>query len=334
MSGANWWPAGSATGRGPLPGTAIDEALRAIVGELPELPFVPELAARGVGADPVGRTVALLVDLHGEVVPSGWRISRRPGMDDRRANDFRNWDLDAIGEHVAAAPWLKIHLLGPWSLAARLELPSGNLAVGDPGAVEDLTASLTEGLTQHLAELGRRLPGVQVAVQLDEPDLGAVLEGTIPTASGYGTLRHVPQDIVRTTLGRFVGALGDRPVIAAGVPAGAQRELLRSNGFGGLVIPSTDLTGKSSALLDAVGEAVQNGIRLLVELPADARAPEVGKALLEGWRRIGYPVAEIAGALTPTASALPAESTSTAVQAMKIARQIGRALLEPPDSWL
>ncbi|WP_029137821.1 uroporphyrinogen decarboxylase/cobalamine-independent methonine synthase family protein [Nakamurella lactea] len=334
MSDTTSWPAGSATGLGPLPGTDIGEAVRAVVGELPELPFVPALPARGVGADPVGRTIALLVDIFGEVVPSGWRISRRPGMDDRRAKDFRQWDLDAVGEHARAAERLKIHLLGPWTLAARLELPSGNLAVGDPGAVADLAGSLSEGLTQHLAELGRRLPGVEIAVQLEEPDLGAVLDGPIPTASGFGTLRHVPVDTVRTALADFVAALGERPVIAAGVPAGPLWELLRAAGFGALTGAMADITGRSSALLDAVGQVVQDGIRLQIELPPDAKTSTVGPALLAGWRQIGYPIEDVAGAITPTAAGGQADTIATAVQRMKVARDLGRALLEPPDSWL
>ena len=76
---AAWvWPAVAATGLGPMPGSEIAEAARIVAGELPELPFLPELPDRGVGADRAGRTIALLVDIWADVVPSGWRISRRP----------------------------------------------------------------------------------------------------------------------------------------------------------------------------------------------------------------------------------------------------------------
>ena len=97
------WHVGAATGIGSLPGTSPDEAARMIAGELPELPYLAELPDRGVGADMVGRTIGLLVDIFGEVVPSGWRVARRPGRDTRRANDFLEWDLDAATEHYAGA---------------------------------------------------------------------------------------------------------------------------------------------------------------------------------------------------------------------------------------
>ena len=68
------WPVGSATGVGSMPGTDVREAMRVVLGELPDLPHLPELPGRGVGADLTGRTVGLLLDLHAEVQPSGWRF--------------------------------------------------------------------------------------------------------------------------------------------------------------------------------------------------------------------------------------------------------------------
>src|SRR5438445_13598602 len=73
-------PLGSAVGS--LPGRDMAEAVRLVMGELgerPGLPFLPELPARGVGADMIGRGAGLLVDLFAEVQPSGWRIADRPG---------------------------------------------------------------------------------------------------------------------------------------------------------------------------------------------------------------------------------------------------------------
>ena len=43
----------------------------------------------------------------------------------------------------------KVQLCGPWTLAATLELPRTlNVAIADPGAVADLTASLAEGAVE------------------------------------------------------------------------------------------------------------------------------------------------------------------------------------------
>ncbi len=73
------WAPGAVTGIGSLPGTDPAEAAALVLGELPDLPHLPELPARGPGADMVGRGAALLVDLPVELVPSGWRLTARPG---------------------------------------------------------------------------------------------------------------------------------------------------------------------------------------------------------------------------------------------------------------
>src|SRR5690349_12471685 len=75
------WNLTAATGVGSLPGSSPAEAAAMVAGELPALPHIVELPDRGVGADMVGRAVGMLVDIYGEVVPSGWRVSRRPGRD-------------------------------------------------------------------------------------------------------------------------------------------------------------------------------------------------------------------------------------------------------------
>ncbi len=79
-----------------MPGTDALEAARTVVGELPELPYLPELPGRGAGAGLIGRTAALLVDLAVELVPSGYRVTARPGRDHRRAVDLLRGDLDAL----------------------------------------------------------------------------------------------------------------------------------------------------------------------------------------------------------------------------------------------
>src|SRR2546423_15485788 len=80
------WDAGTATGLGPFPGIDPLEATRIAFSELlpPRgLPFLPELPARGVGADAVGRTAGLLAGLHVEVGTGVWRVVAPP----RRGED-------------------------------------------------------------------------------------------------------------------------------------------------------------------------------------------------------------------------------------------------------
>ena len=116
-----------------------------VFGEVPGLPYLPELPARGVGADMVGRTAALLVELPVEVQPSGWRMSGRPGRDHHRAVDHLRRDLDALEEigHDYTGP-LKLQACGPWTLAASIELRHGDKMLSDPGAVRDLIGSLAQ----------------------------------------------------------------------------------------------------------------------------------------------------------------------------------------------
>ena len=71
------WPEGIGTGVGSLPGTDPREASALVTGETPEFPALPELPGRGVGADLIGRTAGLLVDLAVEVVPTAWRVTAR-----------------------------------------------------------------------------------------------------------------------------------------------------------------------------------------------------------------------------------------------------------------
>ena len=69
------WPPGAATGVGSLPGTDVSEAMKTVLGELPDLPYLPELPARGPGADMIGRTAGLLVGLPVEVYAGRWRTT-------------------------------------------------------------------------------------------------------------------------------------------------------------------------------------------------------------------------------------------------------------------
>ena len=169
-------PWGPATGVGSLPGTDPAEAVRLVTGELPDFAHLPELPARGAGADLVGRSAGLLVDLAVDLTPAGWRLVPRPGRDLRRAAEFLARDLDAL--HDVAGDWtgpFKVQSAGPWTLAASLERTRGDRAVVDPGARRDLAQSLAEGLRRHAAEVAARLPGATVVAQVDEPSLPAVL---------------------------------------------------------------------------------------------------------------------------------------------------------------
>src|SRR3954454_4734566 len=141
---------GPASGVGSLPGTDPAEAMRLVFGELPDFAHLPELPGRGAGADMIGRSAALLVDLAVDLTPAGWRLVPRSGIDQRRAREFLERDLDALTD--VADGWtapLKVQAAGPWTLASSLERTRGERAVLAPGARRDLAQSRGEGVAAH-----------------------------------------------------------------------------------------------------------------------------------------------------------------------------------------
>jgi methionine synthase II (cobalamin-independent) len=321
------WPPASATGVGSMPGTDPNETARLVFGELPDLPFLPELPARGAGADSIGRTATLLIDLPTEIQPSGWRFTSRPGRDLRRAADYLAYDLDALAARAAGYTGpLKMQCAGPLTLAACVELRTGHRAVSDAGAVADIAASLAEGVRAHLAAVAAAVPGARPVLQLDEPSLPAVLAGTVPTASGFGTIRAVDaqtaRERLRTVLG--VGADGGRVVhcCADDVPVGLLGEA-------GADAVSFDLD--RSVEVEALGEAVEAGTSLwLGAQPTSGEWPSYGQIrdrVTALWTVLGFPLGQLAAqaVLTP-ACGLAGASADFALAALRAVRETGRAL--------
>lgn len=338
------WPAAAATGLGPMPGQDIVETMRAVVGEVPELPFLASLPDRGVGADPAGRTIGMLVDIWADVVPSGWRVSRRPSRDVRRGQDLLDRDLDALEELAAAADTVKLQVLGPWTLGALLETSSGNRMLTDPGAMADLIASLAEGLSTHLADVGRRLPRAAVVLQYDEPLLNAVLDGSLRTASGLTTVRAVDVAVVRDGLRDVLAAAAGT---LTAVDPGRRRppmDLLAQAGFDAVRIDFTAL-GRTAAELDPVGEALSRGTVLLAGVvptvtPEPVRGADSGpvplaeraRPITEPLRALGFSATTLATQIVPTpAGPLTGVSTEAAVSALRAGREIARLLAEGAD---
>ncbi|MDS1272016.1 methionine synthase [Lipingzhangella sp. LS1_29] len=262
------WPRASVTGVGSLPGTEPDEAARTVSGELPEFVHLAELPDRGPGADLVGRAAATLVDFPVEVQPSGWRVADRPGRDLWRARSLLSADLDAAEEHTQGytGPF-KLQLAGPWTLAATLELRTGQPLLADSGAVRDLSCAHAEGLAAHLAEIQRRIPGGHLVVQLDEPALTAVRDGRVPTASGYGRIAAPDPTTLQEHLREACAVIetaGAVPVVhccAENPPI----ELLRRSGARAVGLDATLLEEEHDEPLAA---AVEAGIALFLGLAA------------------------------------------------------------------
>lgn len=294
------WPAGSATGVGSMPGTDPRAACAVVMGELPDFPFLPELPDRGVGADLVGRTAALLVDLPVETTAGGWKLAAHPGRDQRRAVGSLSYDLDAVQEAADGySGALKISVCGPLTLAARIELSrSQNPALADQGALADLTASLAEGVAAHVRQVRERVPGATVVLQLDEPMMPEVLAGRVRTASGLNYVRALDEIAASGTLRAVLEAAGAFTVVhccAAGFP------FLFIKAAGARAV-SFDLSLLDRRDIDTVAELAESGLGLLVgALPtvwdaaaAPRPARDTAQAVVTLWRRMSLDPRQLA----------------------------------------
>ncbi len=344
------WQPGIATGIGSLPGTDPMEAARTIVTELGDFPHLAELPQRGPGADMIGRTAAILIDIPIETTPRGWRLTpERPGRDLSRAKSMLAHDLDALEEVLDGyTGLLKLQVAGPWTLAATLEQPhSLKPALADPGAVADITASLAEGVAAHVAEAAKRVPGARIIVQLDEPALPNVIEGSIPTPSGLSTVRAVDEEVIRERLRTVLTAARKYTVVhccGGDVPFGIIR------GCGANAV-SFDLSQVRTGNWDALAEATEAGLGLLVGAASSTPDTErtafsrpsarpvgpptgpvprvtpatVARSVADAWRTMGLPPRACAPqvVITPAcglAGASPEGARATARRAREAAR--------------
>lgn len=270
-----------ATGLGSMPGTDFAETLRTVLGELPDLPHVPELPTRGAHAGMVGRSLAVVAGLGADLAPDGWRLtgSEASGIDRRRARSLLAQDLDTLEEQTQGFTGpLKLQVTGPWTLAATVEKPRGDRVLSDHGARRELAAALAEGVRDHLADVRRRVPGAQLVLQLDEPALPAVLNARVPTASGLHRHRSVDLPEASALLGtvlaaaREAGATSVAHCCTADAPVG----LLTGAGADGV---SVDLGVLDVASYDVLAELLEAGRPVLLGVvPGTDPEPWPGEA--------------------------------------------------------
>ncbi|MER6393247.1 methionine synthase [Streptomyces sp. NPDC001523] len=319
----------NATGVGSLPGGDAREAAKTVTGSFGEFPHLAELPARGPGADMIGRSLGLLVDMYAHVEPSGWRISDRPGRDSKRARSWLGEDLDALEEFTQGYTGkLKIQAVGPWTLATALELHGGEAVLQDAGACRDLAGSLAEGLREHLADVRKRIPGAEVVLQFDEPSLTSVLLGRVRSASGYRTYRAVDRQVVEGTL-RELFAVHDGEVVVHSCAPEVPFGLLRRAGATGLSFDFSLLTERED---DAIGEAVEDGAKLFVGVVPGTDAPlsDPGGSVMgvrKLWRRLGLAPGTLAESVVVTpscglAGASPAYARAVQAHCVRAARSL------------
>jgi hypothetical protein len=318
-----------------MPGGDAREAVKTATGTFEDFPFLPELPARGPGADMIGRTAGMLVELYARVEPSGWRLGDRPGRDTKRARSWLREDLDALEEFTQEyAGQLKVQVVGPWTLAANLELRGGEAALSDPGACRDLAASLAEGLRLHLAEVQRRVPGAQLVLQLDEPSLTAVLRGQVKTASGYRTHRAPDRQVVEATLRDLVAVHAGGPVVVHSCAPDVPFALLRRAGAAAVSFDFSLLTERDD---EVIGEAVEGGTRLFTGVVPSAEGPLSDPAgsvmgVRTLWRRLGLSPGLLTEAVTLTpACGLAGASPGYARAALAHCARAARSLADNPE---
>ncbi|APT82871.1 hypothetical protein [Corynebacterium ammoniagenes] len=271
----------TAYGLGPVPGTDIALAADIIAGETGDSRHLPQLPARGLGSDLIGRTAGLLEAVTVDRGPRGWRLTNRPQLATRAMWDRMERDLDILEELWSdGVDTLKIQVVGPWSLAASLELANGHRAITDPGALRDLTAALHAGIDEHVEDVKKRF-GSNVIVQLDEPLYADVLAGLRGTTS-FDPVRPVPSEVGADGIEQFSADLlnftGQQP-----------------NWEAARAVKTTII---DAALLgtdqDGIGEHIEEGYRLafavnpFAESGAIKDPRQVSINLAKAWDRIGH----------------------------------------------
>ncbi|MEP7022999.1 MAG: methionine synthase [Actinomycetota bacterium] len=320
-----------------MPGTDPAAACAVVLDQLPGFPHLPELPARGPGADLIGRTAAMLVGLFVEITTAGWRFAPVPGRDHRRATSMLARDLDELEQ--AAEGWdgpLKVQACGPWTMAASIELSRRqDPSLSDPGAIADLTASLAEGLAAHVAEVRKRLPAATVLVQLDEPSLPTVLAGGVPSASGLNRVREIDAAAASSGLQAVLTAAGGFGIVHCCAPD-VPFQVINGAGAGAV---SFDLSLLRREEEDNLAEAAEAGLGMLagatgiaVERTAGRRPPaprDVAARVIDLAHRMGLPSSTLAAQVVITPSCgLAGASPAGAREVLARCREAARILPE------
>lgn len=330
----------TASGIGSWPGTDVRQAVTAVRDLLSEdgLPYLPELPARGPGADIIGRGAGMLADLAVDLQPMGWRFVDRPGHDSHRTSGLLREDLDELAEAFDGYEGdLKVQIAGPWTLASSIWLHRGERSVVDAGATRDVIASLAQGLRVHLGEVAQLVPKANLVVQIDEPGLPAVLAGRLPTASGFGRIRAVDPTTAAEGLRDVVAAAGDRYTVVHCCAPDVPLVLLRDTGVKAVSVDIALLTAQGWESLAATVEAgvdLWAGVIRTDGAAVGARAgvSDVIGPLVQAWRRVGLPRPDLSTVSLTPACGLAGLTPEGARSVQRLAVDAALALTETAGS--
>jgi methionine synthase II (cobalamin-independent) len=331
-------PTGIGTGVGSMPGTDPRAAAAVVNGEL-DLAHLVELPGRGAGSDLIGRMAAILVDLPMDTATWGYRLAQRESQLTRRARDYLKEDLDVAEELWETAGFVgtgrayKVQVAGPFTTSASVELPNGHRVLKDPGAVRDIVASTAEGIREHVGEVTRRL-GAQVVVQIDEPMIGRVIDGTVTPLTRFDTIRAIPAVAVARALTELIGHV-DAPVVLhdCSRPRWDLLEHLRGVAY------SIDVTAPGDADLDGIGMLIDRGDVLVAgrvpstapKQPVNAETVATGLAALTDRIGLNRKVLSESVIVTPPCG-MAGAADSWARKALAVVAEAGQLLAGDPTA--
>ncbi|GAA2244578.1 methionine synthase [Rarobacter faecitabidus] len=292
------------TGLGLVPGAdpleaqlaVLDELTHAAAGQGIGLPFEVQLArSADDSVAAVARACAMLDQVFAERGPHGWKLADRPGLD---LMSERRW-LDSQDEAVQIAlsgydGGLSVSGLGPITLAARVYLARGDLAVSDPGAIKEIAHAYAEGLATHVARLREHVPGAgPIEVQLDEPLLGAAMAGVLPNFSGMARIRRLSRDVTDQILHIVTDRLSEPVTVHLGESM-VGLDAVRTAGVAGVGL---NVGQWDPARWAAIAECIEAGTPVSWGMPAPRfsqcsgpQIVELADKLWQPWRRIGLAV--------------------------------------------
>ncbi|AKE40999.1 Uncharacterised protein [Corynebacterium kutscheri] len=177
-------PQPKATHLGFMPGNDFIAAADVVLSETGDLPVIPILPQRGIRGQIEASTMRLLPELPIEIGPRSWRLSARPHIVTHRLWDDQQRDFDQLEEAWGTLHAVGIAVLGPLSLATRIELANGHRAISDPGAVNDINEIFIGNLQEKFTYL-HRIFGAQPHVIIQEPELDAIMTGSIKATTDF-----------------------------------------------------------------------------------------------------------------------------------------------------
>ena len=105
-------------------------------------------------------------------------------------------DLDVLEELWAGkVERVKTQLVGPWTLAAEIEMQNGHRMITDPGALRDITEALAGAVEGHRRDVEKRI--APAVLQLDEPQLDRIVAGTLTGTTEYEDIPAYPEPYER-----------------------------------------------------------------------------------------------------------------------------------------